>query len=252
MAGFYRGDPGTGRDHTILRGIMASRRKIFRSIKLIIARSGLRPFRLIGYLNGLLEFGQWLKNNQIAVVLESASELYQYIQANVVGNAAIDYFEFGVWKGNSIKAWLSLNADQHSRFFGYDSFEGLPEDWGHFATIMKKGAFSTGGEAPEIVDSRLTLVKGYFQDSLVPSLEGYESKNRLLIHCDADLYTSTLYPLTVMHRYIVPGTIIIFDEFFTSDHEFRAFMDFTSAYNLNYRVLATSGPYDQVAIEIIE
>lgn len=219
----------------------------------MLAKSGLPPSRFIGFINGTLEFGQWLRNNKVPVLLDTPMELYAYIQKDVIGeNVPIDYFEFGVWKGNTLKAWLNLNQQPDSRFFGFDSFEGLPEDWGHFAVILKKGTFNTGGDVPDIEDQRVSLIKGYFQETLVSSVKGYEPKNRLLIHCDADLYSSTLYPLTVLNQYIVPGTLIIFDEFFTVDHEFRAFVDFTRACNRRYRPIASSGPYDQMAIEITE
>ena len=232
--------------------VAVARPKIFRFVKLMLAKSGLRPSRFIGYINGILEFGQWLRAHKVPLVLESRMELYTYLQKNVIGDVPIDYLEFGVWEGKSLKAWMNLNTHPGSRFIGFDSFEGLPEDWGHFAVIRKKGTFSTGGDVPDIEDQRLSLVKGYFQETLVPSLKSHEPENRLLIHCDADLYTSTLYPLTVLNPYIVPGTIIIFDEFFTVDHEFKAFADFTRAYNRRYRVIAASGPYDQMAIEITE
>ena len=75
--------------------------------------------------------------------------------------------------------------------------------------------------------------------------------NRLVIHCDADLYSSTLYVLTKLDGYLLPGTIIIFDEFFTVNHEFRALSDFMSSYNYQYRVLAATEFYAQLAIEII-
>lgn len=229
-----------------------ARPKIYRSVKLMLAKSGLRPSRFIGFINGILEFGQWLRAHKVPVVLENTMELYTYLQNNVIGNAPIDYFEFGVWKGKSLKSWLDLNKHPESRFFGFDSFEGLPEDWGHFAVILKKGTFSTGGDVPDIEDQRLMIIKGSFQETMVPSIKKYEPKNRLLIHCDADLYSSTLYPLTILNQYIVPGTIIIFDEFFTVDHEFRAFVDFTRACNRRCRAIASSGPYDRMAIEITE
>jgi len=218
----------------------------------MLAKSGLPASRFISYINGTLEFGQWLRNNKVPVILDSPIELYTYIQKDVIGDAPIDYLEFGVWKGNTLKAWLNLNRYPESRFFGFDSFEGLPEDWGHFAVIHKKGTFSTGGDTPDIDDQRVSLIKGYFQETLVPSIKSYEPENRLLIHCDADLYSSTLYTLTTLNQHIVPGTIILFDEFFTVDHEFRAFIDFTRACRRRYKPVASCGPYDQMAIEIIE
>ena len=82
-------------------------------------------------------------------------------------------------------------------------------------------------------------------------MEEFHTSHRLVVHCDADLYSSTLYVLTGLHELLVPGTILIFDEFDAVNHEFRAFVDYVSAYMVEYGVLASSGSvFNQVAIEI--
>src|SRR6478735_2712111 len=48
----------------------------------------------------------------------------------------ISYFEFGVGSGASFEWWLKNATHPDSLFFGFDSFEGLPENWGRF---FKKG-----------------------------------------------------------------------------------------------------------------
>src|SRR5438067_2048404 len=47
-------------------------------------------------------------------------------------NEPIDYFEFGVAGGYSFKWWLEHNTNPSSGFYGFDTFEGLPEKWGGF------------------------------------------------------------------------------------------------------------------------
>ena len=44
-------------------------------------------------------------------------------------DAPIDYLEFGVWKGDSMRVWLRLSQDSGSQSYGCDSFEVLPEAW---------------------------------------------------------------------------------------------------------------------------
>lgn len=226
-------------------------RRLFQYVKVLLAKSGVRPRRFLNFLNGVLAFGYWLKQNPVPVICDDKFVLYKHLQEKYLGDAAVDYLEFGVWKGIILQHWTNQNLDPDSRFYGFDSFEGLPEDWGHFATIHKKGTFDLRGDLPVFDDARIILIKGWFQDSLVPFLKEYEPKNRLVIHCDADLYSSTLYALTIFDAYITPGTIIIFDEFFTVGHECRALEDYTSSYNREYKVLAATKQYAQLAIEIV-
>jgi len=72
---------------------------------------------------------------------------------------------------------------------------------------------------------------------------------------DADLYSSTLYVLTKLDEVIVPGTIILFNEFSSVLSEFRALDDYSSSYLKKYRLLgATNAPndfYAHIAIEVI-
>src|SRR5210317_859467 len=40
-----------------------------------------------------------------------------------------DILEFGVWKGNSLKQMSTHFRNTSRKIYGFDSFEGLPEDW---------------------------------------------------------------------------------------------------------------------------
>ena len=73
--------------------------------------------------------------------------------------------EFGVWQGDSLRSFTEFNTHSDSRFFGFDSFEGLPEDW---RPGFAKGAFSTQGALPDIQDTRVRFVKGWFNQSFEP------------------------------------------------------------------------------------
>jgi hypothetical protein len=68
--------------------------------------------------------------------------------------------EFGVFEGESIN-YIAKKLPNRS-IFGFDSFEGLPEDW---RTNFEHGAFSTGGRLPQ-VQQNVTLLKGWFDATL--------------------------------------------------------------------------------------
>ena len=207
------------------------------------------------YLAYLGRFERWRRSRKEKFpTFENRYRLYDYLNREVLGNEQIDYLEFGVSKGESLKYWTEINTAPGSRFFGFDTFTGLPEEWEVFTTTVEKNMFSMNGKPPAIDDERNTFVQGKFQDTLNGFLETFESKGRLVVHNDADLYTSTLYTLCQCDKIMKPGTIVLFDEFSSVLHEFRAWEDYCSSYIRDYVVLgATDGPHDyfsQVAIEM--
>ncbi|MBK7626720.1 MAG: hypothetical protein IPJ16_05890 [Bacteroidales bacterium] len=153
-----------------------------------------------------------------------------------------------------MRDWLTINKNEFSRFFGFDSFVGLPTDWSKLSGTKQKGCFTTYGEIPYelTLDKRVSFVKGTFQETLVSFIKQVELQEQLVINLDADLYTSTLYVLATLDKYIHPGTIIIFDEF-TSGDECRALVDYSGSFLREYEIIAVSGiSFQKVAIKIIK
>lgn len=134
---------------------------------------------------------------------------YKNLFHNILKNKQIIYLEFGVWEGRSIKYISKLNNNPKSKFIGFDTFEGLPEDW---TEDLKKGAFSTQGKVPLVDDQRIKFVKGLFQNTLEEELKNLDLNNNdnLIIHFDADLYSSTSYVLNSFRDF---SYYAIFDEF---------------------------------------
>lgn len=172
--------------------------------------------------------------------------LYEFLLREEKLVQPIQYLEFGVAEGKSFKWWVSHNTHPDSRFFGFDTFTGLPEDW----NVFKAGAMSTGGNLPDLQDARAHFLKGLFQDSLPAFLLSFERKNRLVIHLDADLYSSTLYVLTMLHPYLKEDDVLVFDEFAVPQSEFLAFTNFVQAYRFEYEVLAAANNYMFVAMKV--
>ena len=159
---------------------------------------------------------------------------------------SIDYFEFGVASGHSFKWWLQRNNNSSSRFFGFDTFEGLPEKWGPY----EKGAMAHSLGSLNINDPRTGFYKGLFQETFIPFLEKYDNRNRKLIHIDSYLFSSALFVMTQLYRFLKPGDILLFDEFAVPQHEFFAFKIFTESFYIDYEVIGAANNYLFVAIKI--
>ena len=76
---------------------------------------------------------------------------------------------------------MELNTDGNSRFFGFDSFEGLPEEWNQ---EKGKGFFNVGGNVPKVDDPRVTFIKGWFDQTVPKFAKDFNPPNRLIIHLD--------------------------------------------------------------------
>ena len=175
-------------------------------------------------------------------------KLYNFIFKSENLHEAITYLEFGVAGGLSFKWWVENNKNNDSRFYGFDTFEGLPEDWGDF----KAGDMSTNSQFPVLNDNRAEFIKGLFQKSLPQFLKEHKTNNRKVIHMDADLYSSTLYCLTSLAPYLNKDDIILFDEFTVPQHEFLAFKNFTESYYLKFQLIAAANNYFFSAFKLIE
>ena len=173
-------------------------------------------------------------------------KLYEFLLKNEKLTDAITYVEFGVCEGHSFKWWVANNTNPASTFAGFDTFEGLPEDWGGF----KAGEMSTGSNFPDVKDSRAKFLKGLFQDTLPPYIRQGFAAQRKVIHMDADLYSSTLYVLTSLAPYLNSGDIILFDEFNVPQHEFLAYMNFTQSYYIQLEPVVALNNYFFVGFKV--
>lgn len=202
--------------------------------------------RLDGWLN-YLEVGRWMREHGFGAVgrYPYRKQLWEAIAAEI-GNRVTLYMEFGVAEGAATRCWSGLLKNPDSRLHGFDTFEGLPEDWipGH-----GKGHFSTGGVVPQLTDPRVQFYKGLFSDSL-PSYVA-PPHDVLILNIDADLYSSARYVLARLQDAIIPGTYIYFDEFCVRSHELRAFDEFLSATRMKFRCVGATHSMGSVAFQRI-
>lgn len=180
---------------------------------------------------------------------DKREQLYQQvIDTQSIHGQPIDYFEFGVFGGKSFFWWMEHNQHNESSFHGFDTFEGLPENWG---LGFKKGDMATG--VPILNDSRGKFYKGLFQETLPGLVKLFPvSSRKKIIHLDADLFSSTLFALTSMAPLLKPGDILLFDEFNVPNHEFFAFKVFTESYYIKTKLIGAVNNYYQVALVITQ
>jgi hypothetical protein len=160
-------------------------------------------------------------------------DLYKFAAEIIGSSAPVLYLEFGVADGHSMGRIVELFTNPTARFVGFDSFEGLPEDW----LMHKKGAFGRKGQPPDINDGRLTFVKGWFQNSVPDFFRQYSVPigSTVLVHFDADLYSSTLFLLATLWAQINKYYYLM-DEFIYD--EVVALHDFSSAFPVRNEFLA--------------
>jgi hypothetical protein len=180
-------------------------------------------------------------------VLEGHRELYAFAADAIGRETPVLYLEFGVAQGSSMRQMLEFYTNRDSRFVGFDSFLGLPEAW----LMHPPGAYSNGGIPPKISDPRASFGAGWFQNTVPAYLRGLPSghSRQILIHFDADLYSSTLF-LLASTWFAFDQFWFIFDDFIYDDAV--ALFDFSEAFPVDIEFLAQtkgggSGPNpDQV------
>jgi O-methyltransferase len=143
-----------------------------------------------------------------------------------------DYLEFGVFQGTSMTCmWQMLKEMDlgHVRMFGFDSFEGLPDE----AAIDDDGSWKPGEFAAPydltkerlaeagVPENRAGLIKGWFSDTLndeTVTRHGIGKASVIMI--DADMYTSSKQALDFCVPLIDQEAVLIMDDWYASNGSF--------------------------------
>jgi len=193
------------------------------------------------------------QNMPNAIMFLSSEKLFEHLIPKIEKNGSI--LEFGVFKGKSIKNISKFVEKERSQIIhGFDSFEGLPEDWLGFNDV--KGRFDLHGVMPDVPEN-VKLHKGWF-DSSLPEFLTTNDQSVSFLHIDVDLYSSTKTVLDLLRERITTNTIIVFDEYFNYPNwqhgEFKAFQEFVKANDIHYEYLAFTSRLkaESVAIRITQ
>ncbi len=197
------------------------------------------PEYWIGSLNILRDVGFSTNNMRAAhgTVIRLASK-----KASTSGL----WLEFGVRHGATLN---TISTYTKATVHGFDSFDGLPEKWHK----IEKGTYTTFGLLPK-TNSNCVIHQGLIQETLQNFLLNTEECISF-IHIDVDLYSSARFILEALGDRLVPGTIILFDQFLFTESwwldEFKAFEEFRIRSNIEYKLIYVSPITRQAVVQIL-
>ena len=173
--------------------------------------------------------------------------------------------DLGVWIGWSTR----LISDACGRtVYGFDTFEGLVEDWQIDDQILiKRGTFSlaeplaqrfmrdTGVSLhdglPDALGRKVQFIRGSTYETLAPFLADRPDAPIRLFHMDLDTYESCLHALETCKDRFIEGSILVFDEYLVTNAEMRAFFEFQSKYELEWRYRAWGLEMMEMNVEMV-
>lgn len=136
-----------------------------------------------------------------------------------------DVIECGVYRGRSLRRIAKTVKDiaPDRTIYALDSFEGFPESSiGEADTMLGRNKnrlmakFKDSGDVPERLkrfaetfDVQIDIRKGYFENTL----PGLSEKQCCFLHIDSDTYASHKEILEALYDQVVPGGIIVFDDY---------------------------------------
>jgi hypothetical protein len=201
---------------------------------------------VVNYMN----LGRWMAKNNFHIERRVPDRYVVFAAvAEQVCDKRVLYLEFGVFRGAVMRYWSSALKHPDARLHGFDSFEGLPEDFDVDGPYVK-GTFDVKGEIPKIDDPRVEFFKGWF-DEVLPTYQLPEHE-LLVVVLDADLYSSTQYVLRYLRPFIKPGTFIYFDDMSRPDHEPAAFEEFIKESGIRFRLVSVDYSLNTAFFECVK
>jgi O-methyltransferase len=152
------------------------------------------------------------------------AQAFEFAKINNVQGA---YFEFGVWRGKTFKMARRMARRYGytpTKYFAFDSFEGLPEVNDRPYEVWSKGQFACSEDVFHSIivndgfqPAEFELIPGFFGHSLTPALVERLQSLRVrasVVYIDCDLYESTVPVLASIRHFVQDGTIVCFDDYF--------------------------------------
>jgi hypothetical protein len=199
----------------------------------------------------MLDFKEVIQQQmQEAPIIGGVTERFENCKAHAIDNGLV--MEFGVYSGETIK---SISQVFDGPIYGFDSWQGLPEDADNIPKGVGGSYYKGAFKADRFItdNPNLILIDGWFEDTL-PLFTAEHKEVCRFIHVDSDNYNSAKDIFNNLHDRIVTGTIIQFDEFACHEaweyREFRAFKELVEEFNLRYECIHRCRDNERVAFKI--
>jgi hypothetical protein len=185
-----------------------------------------RPFDVL-WAKAAAQSATFIEDNfDDAVVFEHRMDFWRHVMSKLPAEGEV--IEVGVFEGVSVNfiADTLLAKGDTREVHGFDSFEGLEEDWSGEA--LGSGFFQRGGRLPK-VRRNVKLHKGWVQDTLGPFYAERGKPKIALVHIDTDTYTPARHILEISEPLLTEGSVVVFDELIGYPnwraHEFKALQE---------------------------
>ncbi len=214
--------------------------------------AGTNPISYLLEASKMESFEHFRDHMEQSMLFRNKDKNRDYAIKRAVENGVKDglYVEFGVAGGDGCRLFGEVLKPHGLTLTGFDSFEGLEEDWTGIQSGREAGAFTQGGDLPKVPDN-VTLTKGWVQDTLPGYMKENKGKPFSFLHMDMDTYTPTAYAMGATKRHLRKGTVILFDELYGypgwRHHEYKALMETLSEDDYRYISFST----ESVAIEML-
>jgi len=171
----------------------------------------------------------------LKIFFENCIKKLQTIKGENVG----DYFEFGVFNGSSLgSAYLTAKRMNLGsiRFFGFDSFEGLPEGTDDEHDILQKGFYCCPFEkTKECLERRgvnpgeIIWVEGLYKNTLNDETIKKTGIGKIgIVFVDCDTYSSSKAVLDFLAPLITEPAIICLDDWKLYDMDIKGTGEYKS------------------------
>jgi len=189
-----------------------------------------------------------IRHMEQAISFDDHLQLLSFAMGKVATDGLV--MEFGVHAGETVN---HISAFFKGRtVFGFDSFEGLKEDWrGHHKMVA--GTFDLGGIPPK-VNFNVELVKGWFDQTLPGFLARTGDTKIAFMHVDSDTYEAAKTIFDLAGNRLARGSVVVFDEYLNyrgwKIGEFKAWQDLCAANGIRYEYLGFCLQGEQVAVRV--